>query len=784
MVKNRLKKLIISFILIVTIMPIPFVIANSIPVGEMVLYTNKTIYNQNDTYNSAHYTKMDDLSINPLKGALIRTETEVTEEEKNHKNYDVEVITKGTNTLYFNEYLTIFKIKNNKTGYVWSTGSEYYDGDTIKSKLANQLSSTIVLGFYHYNPDTKGYGDNINYLYLVRNSKNNDTNMLEMKPASGVTVKNQNITNGKKLTITYSLYGFELNTYVTLDDNGDLMINVPNDEIKEGISDNKDVIARIMIAPGIGANIDGMEPGYLVIPDGSGALIRYGEKTGNEKVMHFYGVDYGNPTASNGNMDNEYLTMPIYGFVNGIKQNGCLAIIEEGATDCDLNIGINGAITSNYNYLSNSFVLHTRYLLYGINSTVTETMPTNDYQVRFKLLDGDNATYVGMAYTYQDYLLENNYLEKTTDGTFRLRLDVLMSEAVKALIGSTNTVMTSLKDLQKIINNLSENNINDLLLVLMGWNKDGLSGTTPHDLKYNTKVGSKNEFKNFIKNQIKQNNPVYFYNDFVEAGEIGEYSSRNDISRTIQRIRNVGTWEANVYDEYAYLYPKSTYKLAKESVKKYNKLNIENLALNTIGYDLFTTYYKGDINRRDSAANYYDKTLDMFTDKDFMVALFEPFAYLWRYTSAYLDTPFYTNQYTFYTDTVPLLQYTLRGVMDYYASYSNFYANQNLQLLRSLDFGAMPSYIITSEESRKLKYTDSYQLFTTVYSDWNETIIKNYHLISAGFNAIKDARVIDREVIEAGLVKNTYSNNVQITIDYRNLRYRIEGGASEWKTLM
>lgn len=784
MVKNRLKKLIISFILFIIIIPIPFVIANSIPASDIVLYSLETVYNQNDTYNSTHYTKMDDLSENLSKGTKIRTELEVTLEEKNLKNYDIEVTTKGTNTLYFNEYLSIFKVKNNKTGYVWSTGSEYYDADKIKSKLANQLSSTIILGYYHFNPETKAYGDNVNYLYLVRNSKNAETNQLEIKPATGVIVKNQDITNGKKLTITYTTQGFEINAYITLDDNGDLIVDVPNDEMKEKIGTSKELIARVMLAPGIGANIDGTEPGYLVIPDGSGALIRYGEKTGNEKIIHYYGPDYGNPSSSTANMDTEYLTMPIYGFVNGIKQNGCLAIIEDGATDCDLNIGINGAITSNYNYLSNSFVLHTRYLLYGINSTVTETMPTNDCKIRFKLLDGDDATYVGMANAYQDYLLENDYLEKTTDGTFRLRLDVLMSEAVKALIGSTNTVMTSLKDLQKVIDNLSENNINDLLLVLMGWNKDGLSGTTPHDLKYNTKVGSKNEFKNFVKNQTKQNNPVYFYNDFVHAGEIGEYSSRNDISRTIQRIRNVGTWEANVYDEYAYLYPKSTYKLAKESVKKYNKLNIENLALNTIGYDLFTTYYKGDINRRDSAAYYYDKTLDMFTDKDFMVALFEPFVYLWKYTNAYLDIPFYTNQYNFYTDTVPLLHYTLRGTMDYYASYTNFYANQNLQLLRALDFGAMPSFIITTEESRKLKYTDSYQLFTTVYNDWNDTIIKNYHLISDGFNAIKDSRVIDREVMEAGLIKNTYANNVKIIIDYRNLRYKIEGGASEWKTLI
>lgn len=784
MVKNRLKKLIISFILIIAFMPIPFVIANSIVIGDVVLYTNKSTNNQNDTYNSNHFTKEDDLSENAYLGATIRSENEVTDEERKNHNYDVEITSKANKTLFFNEYLSIFKIRNNTTGYVWSTGKESYDSDTIKPKLANQLSSTVIVGYYTYIQDSNSYSENITYLYLVKNVENKDTNTREMKPASDVNVTSTNIQNGKKLTINYTLYGFEISVYVTLDDNGDLKINVPSDEIKEGINNNKSLIARIMLAPGIGSNIDGTEPGYLVIPDGSGALIRYGEKTGSEKRIHYYGPDYGNPSSTANYMDTEYLTMPIYGFVNGIKQNACLAIIEEGVTDCDLTIGINGAINSNYNYLSNSFILRTTYLLYGINSAITENRSANDCEVRFKLLDGDNATYVGIANSYQNYLLENNYLEKTTDGTFRLRLDVLMSEATKALIGSTNTVMTSLNDLKKVINNLSENEINDLLLVLMGWNKDGLSGTTPHKLKYNTKAGSKSSFKKFIKEQANNGNQVYFYNDYVEAGEIGDYSSRNDISRTIQRIRNTGTWEGNVYNEYAYLYPKSTYKLAKKNIKTYNKLEMNNLALNTIGYDLFTTYYKGEISTRDVSASYYDKTLKTFTDSNFNLALYEPFTYLWKYTTAYLDTPFYTNQYIFYTDTVPLLQYTLRGVMDYYGSYGNFYANQQQQLLRTLDYGALPSYIITTEESRKLKYTDSYQLYTTVYSDWNETIIKNYHLISDGFNAIKDAKVINREVIESGVIKNTYDNNVQITIDYRNLRYKIEGGASDWKTLM
>ena len=145
----------------------------------------------------------------------------------------------------------------------------------------------------------------------------------------------------------------------------------------------------------------------------------------------------------------------------------------------------------------------------------------------------------------------------------------------------------------------------------------------------------------------------------------------------------------------------------------------------------------------------------------------------------YLDMPLFSNQKTYYTDNVPLLPYVFRGVIDYYTTYTNFFANQEEQLLRSLDYGAYPSYILTASESRDLKYTDSYNLFTTVYSHWKDNIVKNYQVMQAGYNAIGNSYVVSRNVKEIGLVEITYSNNQIIIIDYRNSCYQVVGG-SEW----
>lgn len=777
------KKFVALITTLLLTVPVVLVVASNITKNDYILFNYQLDNNDNDLYNSSRFTNVDDLSENPSDGIKLRLSNEVSPEDLNNKNYDDLIVEKNDHSLYFNEYLNIFKVKNETTGYVWSTGQDVIEQKNASTTTARYLSSTITLGYYHYNNEKKAYSKDIKPIYMTSAQAPKDSDYIKIGKGNDTKITVTSIADGKKLSIQYSKFGFSLNVYITLNDQGSLNIKIPDSEIQEKLNDYEHLIATIQVAPAIGSNVDGSEPGYMVIPDGSGSLIRYSQKTASSQYyLKYYGIDYG-ITPSKTTRDTKQLTMPIYGFVNGVKQDACLAIIEDGAVSCDLVVGLNGALGSKYNYLASSFLLRNQYLLYGINQTTRTERIGSDLNMQYQFIENEKATYVGIANTYQQYLLDNDYLEKTTNGAYRLRLDVLMSEAVKALIGTKNVTMTRLDDLNDIIDDLNSHDVNDLLFVLLGWNKSGLSGTTPHDLKYNSSVGSKREFKKFIKEQGDLNNLVYFYNDYVLGGEIGDYSKRNDIARSIQRLRISWNWDANVYDESNYLYPKSSYNLAKDNVKKYDKLDIESLALNNIGTSLFTTYYKEKVSHRNDSANYYKKLLTMFNEKDFNIALFQPFTYLWGYMNAYLDLPLYPNQYVFYTDTIPLVAYTLRGVVDYYAPYTNFFANQEEQLLRSLDYGALPSYIITSAESRKLKYTDSYQLFTTVYDHWSDTMISNYQILKDAYLAIADSTVIDRTVLSSGHIKLTYSNGTVIEIDYRNLRYKVEGGLAEWKTL-
>ena len=123
----------------------------------------------------------------------------------------------------------------------------------------------------------------------------------ELAPNTDVNVFASNIPNGKKLALTYSKVGIKLNVYVTLEDNGSLRINIPDSEIQECLNEKKHCIANIKVASGMGANVDKSTNGYFVVPDGSGSLIRYGQRTSTVPYkLRYYGIDYGfTPSEAN-----------------------------------------------------------------------------------------------------------------------------------------------------------------------------------------------------------------------------------------------------------------------------------------------------------------------------------------------------------------------------------------------------------------------------------------------------------------------------------------------------
>jgi hypothetical protein len=257
------------------------------------------------------------------------------------------------------------------------------------------------------------------------------------------------------------------------------------------------------------------------------------------------------------------------------------------------------------------------------------------------------------------------------------------------------------------------------------------------------------------------NNTLLLYTDFVTVGESGNYSTYRDVSQRIdQSLHSALGFEKSRY----YIAPNRSLELMRDSVETLADWGIDSLALGSIGYMLFSDYktISDPIDRAEAAALY-----ESALASDAMEwAVYRANAYLLAYTSKYLAVPTTSSGYAIYTDTVPFVAMLLAGAIEAYGPYANFFANRNEETLTLVDYGLLPSFILTSASAYQLNDTELVNLYSSSYETWSETVQEIYDRVSGALSAFYGERVVSRSVPRAGVVVTCYANGVSVIVNH------------------
>jgi len=161
-----------------------------------------------------------------------------------------------------------------------------------------------------------------------------------------------------------------------------------------------------------------------------------------------------------------------------------------------------------------------------------------------------------------------------------------------------------------------------------------------------------------------------------------------------------------------------------------------------------------------------EENRDMIVDVLNAGAFSTPNQFLWHNTTAFYDIPMVSSQFLFQTDTVPFLQMVLRGSMEFYAPYTNIGAFSRSSLLKMIEFGANPSFVLTASESITLAETPLEDFFTTYYRDWLPSILDMYAELNAALSQVRGQEIIDHIALDYGVAVTVYANGVHIFVNY------------------
>lgn len=669
----------------------------------------------------------------------------------------VQVAESDTYRLYYYEPRFSVRLENKKTGAVFdSTVSDEKDDGNNNASWTAYMKSGIV----------------INAIIGTLNTYQVDVNSVPTDISTWYTDK------GIYAALSFKgNYQFELGVDISLDGD-DLIVRIPDESIKE--SKEGTYISTVSLFPFLGYTYLDEQDGYMLVPDGNGALIYLDNKerrytTGFSGLI--YGVDDGmtNRTAVSTIWDH-YETVtpsnkviaPVFGMAHLEDELAYLGIVESGDERCSIEVVPNGVMVD-YNRCFARFLLRDVYVQ-PLNQSNSGTVPAveqdrlhSDLTVRYRLLSEENADYSGMANAYREYLLDSGKIQKR-DISYNTRIDFLGSERESFLMGTTAVAMTTADQVSGILSELRGLGVRNMISVYKGWQSGGLYDVPVTSFGADGSIGGNSAVKALVQREAEAGNTIYLYDDALSVNA-SAHSTTYNVMKMVNKRTFKNETHGQVYDTFYYLMPgRSSSDLAHLSNDLVNA-GIGNMALSGITGTLFSYSSKGSYYSRTDTMDIYEDAVSA-ADGNCRIVTETPNAFLWKYSDAFLDMPLSSSDYLYLDREIPFLSMVFKGIVPTYSEYVNFEANKKENFLRMVEAGVYPSFYITAEDSSKLIYTNSSDLYSLEYASYRDTIVEYDNALREIAGKVNGACITKHEITDSGLVKVTYNNGVVICVNY------------------
>lgn len=545
------------------------------------------------------------------------------------------------------------------------------------------------------------------------------------------------------------------------------------------------------------------QQGYMMVPDGSGALIDLNSK--NLSANSYNGTVYGKDTMLYPNKyvprSTKNVTLPVYGMK--ADDMALMGIIEEGAGFADISAEVSGK-TDEFNRMSLNFNVRPLERVQSVNtSNITMTKWLNKFydgniQVRYKMLSGENADYSGMAVAYKDYLIGKGELTPIDSAAVKAEtpLAVEMLGAIdrrELFLGvsyDSTGAMTNFKDAAAIMKDLKASGVGNMKVEYTGWLKGGLKQPSlTNSPAVDPSLGSKSGFKNLLA--TAQSEGI----DFYPAANFDVVIGKKGFSPTKYAARGLSgapsfyqpfDQEAvlfNYSNDYGYyISPNYFPDYVAKAAANLSKMGVTNIASTTGWKMLSPDYNKNAELTREESISQASKALSTLTgegSKSMMLS--NPNGYAYKYADVISDVPFESNNYKIFSKSVPFVQMVLSGCVEYTSESLNLRSDRptQYQIMKCMETGSTPKFVLSQSGKKMLEYTTYDTYYDPAYAVNKEDVLAVYQGYTPFYQAVKGAAFVSHGVESDGLVVCSYSNGVKVLLNYTSKALSYQGQTVE-----
>ncbi|MGO4546023.1 DUF5696 domain-containing protein [Paenibacillus sp. 2TAB23] len=658
--------------------------------------------------------------------------------------------------LYIHPASTQIALVDKRSGYRWSSNpaEEQLSSETVKGVLLANLKSPFVLTYVR----TQG----------------KDQTIREVLNAGDPKVQTTLVRNEKGLQVSYLFtekqLGFTIQYELTPQG---LKARIPSAGIKE---EGEYSVFTVDLLPYFGAATT-EEDGYIFVPDGPGGLIRFdSERAGVSRgyIHQVYGLELTNTgNWSRSGERRENIAYPVFGMKRG--SNAFMAVLTKGGDSANIAAMPPGLKSGLYNVYTNQ--IYREEYLYRMSrlaaplKAVQKQRLQTDREIEYRFLNDEDADYVGMATAYRDYLTEAGKLKeklKPVEHT-PLYLKIMGGSYTEAFSKIKYMTATTFAQAARIVNDLRKEGVANMKVVYYGWQNQG-----EYDLydrfPIEESLGGEAAAKDFLAEMKGKGVDVLFEDDFVWID-----SENSDLSGKTNGIRGID--ETVFIDEGWFISkPARTVAMAYQTIEKLKKIGVSGMLFNYLGEMVFHDYDPSGIATREDTIAVYDGLLAYAQKTLGSAGVYRGNDYTVGQTDYIAGLPS-ESSYDFMVDeTVPFYPIALHGYVSYSFGDGNLRNDVEAEFLKAIEYGAIPSFFLTHEDSRTLKYTSASFLFSSKYEKWTSRILKEY----ADFDSLAPVfsqTIVDHEKLSETRFATVYEDGTRVVVDYGTNTFTVEKGA-------
>lgn len=651
--------------------------------------------------------------------------------------------------LYLNREYHTLRLVDLRSGYVWGA-IPLTDARSLNQSWKSYAASILSIECFDKKNNEKRYG-------MANGTADAAYTFME---------------NGFDCAVTFPKLDIGMTVSVRLNDNR-ITFSVDDESIWES---GEFKLKSIAFMPYLGCVYEDETPGWFLLPDGPGALMRF--QKSNSYVAGYDKRIYGNDLAVSVNVEaqslnsirpddyvqkDEQILMPVYGVVHGVKQNGFLCTVDSGALYASIVATPAGLGNTMYNSIMARFEVRQKYNMSTNQSGAGAAVPQQDRNrfspaLTIHLMTDAQANYDGMAVYYRDLLS----LKMPASYTPAMRVEILCAQARESYLPGATATLTTLSEAREIVQHLQEMDMRGILLILSHYTKNNLPAQS-------LSTGTPEELEALYEQLKEQGGRLLLWLDPVSANE-------DQINLRLQAAHSMGLSPICITrNNSAVMYPNTYFfrpdKVIDQMEKAERQYEGYSFAVDQAGYRIYGDYTTGRIVTRKESDGILTDALERLN----IGALYSPNQPHWADTDVFLDMPLVSGQYLYETDTVPFLPIVLSGSMQMYASSMNLNAYSKDRMLRMLEYGVMPSFTITASDNRLLAQTALSDYSSTCFTDWSAFMAQAWAFMQPAMEKTCSKRIESHQVEAQGRISVTFEDGIHLYINYTDEIWHMAG---------